>query len=147
MRRGDTSATLAPDFKCNGGLWWDRPIWCPVCEQVAAGFAFVSRGPDDQRLQYYHASEFGYCWETCDCVFWYARVQGCLVPTVRKKQNPGMSGHDDGDRDRTGNGDLVNRTEDGMVCRETGIFWREPTSDGYDNMRPKIDAELAAAPE
>ena len=34
--------------------------------------------------------------------------------------------------------------EDALVCREAGEFWNEKTSDGYPNMRARIDAELAA---
>ena len=32
--------------------------------------------------------------------------------------------------------------EDLEVCREAGVLWNEPTTDGYPNMRAKIDAEL-----
>ena len=34
--------------------------------------------------------------------------------------------------------------EDALVCREAGEFWNEQTTDGYPNMRARIDAELAA---
>ena len=39
--------------------------------------------------------------------------------------------------------DLYGR-EDALICREAGIFWNEETTDKFPNMRPKIDAELAA---
>ena len=32
--------------------------------------------------------------------------------------------------------------EDLLVCREAGVLWNEQTTDGYPNMRAKIDAEL-----
>jgi hypothetical protein len=35
-------------------------------------------------------------------------------------------------------------TEDLLVCREAGAYWNEETTDKFPNMRPKIDAELAA---
>jgi len=38
-------------------------------------------------------------------------------------------------------------SEDALICREAGTFWNEPTTDGYQNMRPKIDGELAAVAE
>ena len=34
--------------------------------------------------------------------------------------------------------------EDGLICREAGVFWNEATTDKFPSMRPKIDAELAA---
>ena len=37
--------------------------------------------------------------------------------------------------------------EDALVCREAGTLWNEQTTDGYPNMRAKIDAELAAVAE
>ena len=35
----------------------------------------------------------------------------------------------------------------GACNREAAIFWNEPTSDGFSNMRSKIDVELAAVAE
>ena len=32
--------------------------------------------------------------------------------------------------------------DDLEVCREAGVLWNEPTTDGYPNVRAKIDAEL-----
>jgi len=37
--------------------------------------------------------------------------------------------------------------EDARVCREAGTFWREPTTDKYTSMRPKLNAELAMVKE
>lgn len=37
--------------------------------------------------------------------------------------------------------------EDHLVCREAGEFWNEVTTDGYPNMRAKINAELQAIDE
>ena len=37
--------------------------------------------------------------------------------------------------------------EDALVCREAGVLWNEPTTDGYPNMRAKIDAELTCVEE
>ena len=34
--------------------------------------------------------------------------------------------------------------EDALVCREAGIFWNEETTDEFQSMRPKINADLAA---
>jgi hypothetical protein len=34
--------------------------------------------------------------------------------------------------------------EDLLICREAGLFWNEATTDGYVNMRERINAELAA---
>ena len=35
-------------------------------------------------------------------------------------------------------------SEDNQVCREAGVFWNERTTDGFANMRQKMDRELAA---
>ena len=32
--------------------------------------------------------------------------------------------------------------EDMQICREAGMLWNEPTTDGCPNMRAKINAEL-----
>ena len=37
--------------------------------------------------------------------------------------------------------------QDGLICREAATFWWEHTSDGYENMRAKLNAELAAVAE
>ena len=37
--------------------------------------------------------------------------------------------------------------EHAKVCREAGVLWNEPTTDGYPNMRAKINAELACVEE
>ena len=31
--------------------------------------------------------------------------------------------------------------EDALICREAAQFWNEPTSDGFANLRAKIDYE------
>ena len=38
--------------------------------------------------------------------------------------------------------DLLSNKEDLEICREAGVLWNERTTDGYANMRAKIDAEL-----
>ena len=38
-------------------------------------------------------------------------------------------------------------SEDAEICREAGVFWNEPTTDGYANMRAKVDAQLTAVAE
>ena len=38
----------------------------------------------------------------------------------------------------------LNGKEDGLICREAAQFWSEPTSDGFANMREKINYELSA---
>ena len=38
--------------------------------------------------------------------------------------------------------DLLSNKEDLLICREAGVLWNERTTDGYANMRAKIDAEL-----
>ena len=37
--------------------------------------------------------------------------------------------------------------EDAEVCREAGVLWNEPTTEGYPNMRAKINAEVACIEE
>ena len=37
--------------------------------------------------------------------------------------------------------------EDMQICREAGVLWNEPTTDGYSNMRAKINAELQVLKE
>jgi hypothetical protein len=48
---------------------------------------------------------------------------------------------------RVGQSVALDGSEDIFICREAGVFWREPTVDGYPSMRPKIDDELAAVAE
>ena len=44
---------------------------------------------------------------------------------------------------KTGESIDLHGKEDGLVCREAGVFWREETTDKFPSMRQKIDAELA----
>ena len=37
--------------------------------------------------------------------------------------------------------------EDSLICREAVTIWNVPTTDGYINMRARIDVELAAVAE
>ena len=36
--------------------------------------------------------------------------------------------------------DLLSNKEDLEICRVAGVLWNERTTDGYANMRAKIDA-------
>ena len=45
---------------------------------------------------------------------------------------------------KTGQTVALDGSEDPLICREAGIFWNEPTTDGYADMRSKLNHELAA---
>ena len=42
---------------------------------------------------------------------------------------------------------LDDDSEDAEICREAGVFWNETTTDGYANMRAKVNVQLAAVAE
>jgi len=48
---------------------------------------------------------------------------------------------------KTGQSIDLHGTEDGLVCREAGAFWNEPTTCGLPDMRAKLDPVLIAVAE
>ena len=67
-----------------------------------------------------------------------------LLLMLEVLSNPQLHHHASEGYKKTGQSIDLFGKEDALVCREAGEFWNEETTDGYPNMRARIDAELAA---
>ena len=67
----------------------------------------------------------------------------CMTLLLNVLSDPALHIHASKGFKKTGHAvDLLSNKEDTEICREAGVLWNERTTDGYANMRAKIDAEL-----
>jgi hypothetical protein len=71
----------------------------------------------------------------------------CMTLMLEVLSDPGLHLHAANGYKKTGETVDLYGAEDSLICREAGIFWNENTTDGYVNMRARINAELAAVAE
>ena len=66
----------------------------------------------------------------------------CMTVMLGVLSDPALHIHASKGFKKVGDAVDLHGKEDLLICREAGVLWNEPTTDGYPNMRAKIDAEL-----
>ena len=78
------------------------------------------------------------------CVVPKASQQECIDMMYQVLSDPALHLHAQKGYEKTGWTVAFDGTQDSQICREAATFWNEATTDGYVNMRAKLDAELTA---
>ena len=76
-----------------------------------------------------------------------ATPEECMAMMLEVLSDPALHLNAAEGYQKTGESVDVHGTEDSLISREAAVFWHEATTDGYADMREKIEAELAAVAE
>ena len=68
----------------------------------------------------------------------------CMELMLEVLSDPGLHARASEGYKKTGQSIDLHGKEDGLICREAATFWNDETTDGFVNMRPRVDVELAA---
>ena len=142
---------LCDDYKCHkcATVWtlcWQRGYIRVV---HGGGTTPVGQVPDTDlnefvRAKYSHReSELLLEKMRCGQVVPSLTHEECMTLMLSVLSDPALHIHASKGFKKTGHAvDLLSNKEDLEICREAGLLWNERTTDGYANMRAKIDAEL-----
>lgn len=142
---------LCDDYKCHKGkvvwsLCWSRGY---VRVVHGGGTTPVGQVPDTDLNEFvrsaYSSRESELLLQKMQCGQTVPSLthEECMTLMLGVLSDPALHIHASKGFKKTGHTvDLLSNKEDFEICREAGALWNERTTDGYANMRAKIDAEL-----
>ena len=141
---------LCEDYKCHktDNVW----NYCWQCGYIrvvhGGGTTPISQPPDTDLNEFVRAaysrkeSELLLDKMRCGQVVPSLSHEECMTVMLGVLSDPALHIHASKGFKKVGHAVDLHGAEDLLICREAGELWNEQTTDGYPNMRAKIDAEL-----